>query len=185
MRPFQHRVAPLRDVGFLKMQSLRSSKGDPLVTEMKGRSGGYSHTVYFPSKEAWDRVTVAAQGNVSAYIRDRIEYEDGYADPTIDLAVELSLLADRLSAKLHGIGDLVRATTVLRRIAEEQRGSTAIQSAADAINASAAALLSDHPHQADITHQLIAKIDAFVIACAERECRQQRAATTQKRHRKL
>lgn len=72
-------------------------------------------TVYWESEAQKQRIENAAGGNVSQYVRERVLFDEGYADPRHDIAARLMRLADEMSGELHLVADLVQALTALRQ----------------------------------------------------------------------
>lgn len=143
-------------------------------------------TVYWESEEQKQRIENAAGGNVSQYVRERVLFDEGYADPRHDVAARLMRLADEMSGELHLVADLVRALTALRQGAQAMpahpRGS-AIGKIEQDIDALISRLLKSHERRVDLSQDLINSIALYSEACADWEVRQERAATIQKRGR--
>ncbi|MCD1623473.1 hypothetical protein [Citromicrobium bathyomarinum] len=151
-----------------------------------GSGQKFATTVYWESEEQRQRVENAARGNVSQYVRERVLFDEGYADPRHDVAARLMRLADELSGELHAAGDLVRALTALRQdrhALPAHAHNPAIERVEREVEALISRLLESHQHRVDLSQELIAAIASYSEACADWEVRQNRAATRQKRGR--
>lgn len=158
---------------------------------MSGRKGGdsgqkFATTVYWESEAQKQRIENAAGGNVSQYVRERVLFDEGYADPRHDIAARLMRLADQMSGELYVVGDLVRALTALREDRHALPGharAPSIEKIEREVDALISRLLESHERRVDLSQDLIAAITAYTEACADWEVRQHRAATRQKRGR--
>ncbi|MCD1623148.1 hypothetical protein [Citromicrobium bathyomarinum] len=146
----------------------------------------FATTVYWESEEQKQRIENAASRNVSQYVRERVLFDEGYADPRHDVAARLMRLADELSGELHLVADLVRALTALRQVSQtmpSQARDAAIEKIEKDVDALISRLLESHEHRVDLSQDLIASVATYSEACADWEVRQHRAATRQKRGR--
>lgn len=146
----------------------------------------HASTVYWESEAQQQRIENAAGGNISQYVRERVLFDEGYADPRHDVAARLMRLADEMSSELHLVADLVRALTALRqetpRLLAYPRG-TAIKRIEQDVDALISRLLESHEQRVDLSQDLIKSVATYSEACADWEVRQERAATRQKRGR--
>ena len=158
------------------------------MTRRKGDGSGqkFATTVYWESEEQKQRIENAAGGNVSQYVRERVLFDEGYADPRHDVAARLMRLADELSGELHLVAELVRGLTALRQASQTMpvhARAPVIEKIEQEVDALISRLLESHEHRVDLSQELIAAIATYSEACADWEVRQHRAATRQKRGR--
>jgi len=143
-------------------------------------------TVYFEDEEQLEKIRAASGGNMSQYCRDRILYNEGYADDRQRIAARLMQLANGLQGDLDGIGDLVRAHYALRTALKESSGhggDARLWSLVDEIDAANSKLLQRSEESSPALTALTRAIHEFALACADHELAQKRAVTIQQRHR--
>lgn len=158
------------------------------MSRRKGGGSGkkFATTVYWESEAQKQRIENAAGGNASLYVRERVLFDEGYADPRHDVAARLMRLADDMSGELHVAGDLVRALTAVRQDRHALPAhalAPMIEKIEWKVDAIISRLLESHERRVDLSQNLIAAIATYSEACADWEVRQHRAATRQKRGR--
>ena len=151
-----------------------------------GSGQKFATTVYWESEAQKQRIENAAGGNVSQYVRERVLFDEGYADPRHDIGARLMRLADEMSGELHVAADLVRALTGLRQdrhALPAHARAPAMERIEQEVDALISRLLESQERRVELSQDLIAAIATYSEACADWEVRQHRAATRQKRGR--
>lgn len=158
------------------------------MSRRKGGGSGkkFATTVYWETEAQKQRIENAAGGNVSQYVRERVLFDEGYADPRHDIGARLMRLADEMSGELHVAGDLVRALTALRqdrRALPAHARDPAMARIEQEVDALISRLLESHQRRVDLSQDLIGSVAEYSEACADWEVRQHRATTRQRRGR--
>jgi hypothetical protein len=142
-------------------------------------------TVYFEDEAQLERAREASGGNLSEYCRERILYNDGYADERQRVATRLLRLVSGLWGDLHQISDLVRATHALRTTVRDSKHHGAdrrLLAVVERLDDTIEHLLEGSERSSGALTQLTREIHNYALACADHELAQKRAATIQQRH---